>query len=389
MKLNRRLKEASINLAIVIATLVICLLLFETYFAVFNPQLPNRNETRENEFTFFEYDSLLGWKNKPNAEGIFVMPDSRTFVKINSKGLRDKEYSYEKPDGIKRIVVLGDSFTWGYGVEDKDRFTEILEDSLLNNYEVINMGVSGYGTDQELLTLETEGVKYNPDLVIVAFHPVTDLEDNANAIQYSYPKPLFVMSKNGNLSLTNTPVPKKEDWIKRWELEEENTKNESLFTKLKKFLGEHSHTYHFFSRAVVSNPTLLKLFQKIGVIEELPTGTLGYILNQHDWDLTKALFREIDTVAKNNGARTLIFIVRYKYTDIRLNEALDKITAELVDFGKQNDIMVLDYLPTFIKYAGAGDQLYFKHDGHWNADGHRTAAESIYEKLKEESLVQK
>jgi lysophospholipase L1-like esterase len=393
MKLNRRIKEASINLAIVIATLVICLLLFEAYFAVFNPQTARPNAVAARVWGFYKYDELLGWRNKPGAAGVFSTPEFSTSVTINSKGLRDKEREYKKPAGIKRVIVLGDSFTWGWGVEEKDKFTEILNNKLPSNYEVINMGVSGYGTDQELLTLEREGLKYNPDLVIVAFHPQTDLEDNISAIRYSYPKPLFVLSANNTLSLTNVPVPKKEDWLKSWDTGEEIIKNDGFLAKLKNFMSEHSHTYLFFSRVVASNPILLKLFQKIGLIEELPTGTLGYIsgytLKQHDWDLTKALFREIDTVAKNNGARTLIFIVRYKYTDIRLNEALDKITAELVDFGKQNDLMVLDYLPTFIKYTGVREQLYFKHDGHWNADGHRTAAEAIYEKLKEEGLIQK
>ena len=376
MRINTKLRESLINTTLVIVSILVGLLLIESYFAVFNPQLPVQTANKENEFKFFEYDSLLGWKNKPNAEGIFVMPDSTTLVKINSKGLRDKEYDYNKPEGIKRIIVLGDSFTWGYGVEAKDRFTEILNNKLPDNYEVINMGVSGYGTDQELLTLEREGLKYNPDLVVVGFHPGTDLDDNTNAIRYSYPKPLFVLSENNTLSLTNIPVPNKDDWTRR--LEEDKG---SWFAALKTFLSEHFHTYVFFSRVIDSNPTLSKLFQSIGLMEKQP------FYKQYSWDLTESLLGEINTVSKNNGARTIIFIIRYQYTDIRLNDAMDKIATNLFDFGKRNDIAVVDYLPTFIKYAGTGEQLYFKHDGHLTASGNKLAAEFIYDNLVEDGLI--
>jgi hypothetical protein len=102
--------------------------------------------------------------------------------------------------------------------------------------------------------------------------------------------------------------------------------------------------------------------------------------NQYALDLTKALLREIDSVAKNNGSRTLVFIIRDTSTSISRNEALDKMIADL----SENGIIVLDNLPIFREHSMQGEQLTFKNDGHWNSAGHKLAAEMIYRKLIEQ-----
>ena len=87
--------------------------------------------------------------------------------RTNSRGLRDREYIFEEPPGKCRIIVLGDSMTFGAGgVDNKDLFTELLENSD-PRLEVINLGVPAYSTDQEYLYLKREGLLYHPDLVIL------------------------------------------------------------------------------------------------------------------------------------------------------------------------------------------------------------------------------
>jgi lysophospholipase L1-like esterase len=95
---------------------------------------------------------------------------------INSTGFRDYDYAETKTAETYRIIVVGDSTTAGNGVPDLDNtYTKQLE-QLLNthtttgmHYEVLNMGVGGYHTMQEIETLRVKGLKYNPDLVLVAF----------------------------------------------------------------------------------------------------------------------------------------------------------------------------------------------------------------------------
>ena len=100
-------------------------------------------------------------------------------VNINSHGLRDREYGYEKPAGVTRILLVGDSLTFGFGVPKEDIFAKIIERKLnetgTGTYEVINGGVGNYNTEQELAFFTTEGIKYHPDLVILGWY-INDAE---------------------------------------------------------------------------------------------------------------------------------------------------------------------------------------------------------------------
>ncbi len=154
------------------------------------------------------YDAKLGWRNIPNWSGT---TNGRKLT-INSHGLRDREHPIQKPPGVTRILVLGDSFAWGYGVADGEIFTGRLETllneklkSASNRYEVINTGVSGWGTDQEYLFLTEEGFDYSPDVVVLAFFIVNDIHNSAASMQYGMQKPIFL---NRQLDLANVPVPR-------------------------------------------------------------------------------------------------------------------------------------------------------------------------------------
>jgi hypothetical protein len=97
-------------------------------------------------------------------------------VKINSEGLRDNEYSLAKPPGTYRIMMLGDSTTFGWGVSLEDTAAKILERKLNNGrstgnkkFEVINAGVGNYDTVQEVTYYATRGRAFRPDLVVLVF----------------------------------------------------------------------------------------------------------------------------------------------------------------------------------------------------------------------------
>ena len=108
-------------------------------------------------------------------------------------------------------------------------------------------------------------------------------------------------------------------------------------------------------------------------------------LNPYGWNLTKAILKEIDTVAEANNAKTFVVIIP---TREQVNKNWDsEINGVLVDFCKESNIPVLDLLPEFRKHAQNGEQLYFKIDRHWNANGHKLAAELIYDKLIEEQSI--
>ena len=116
------------------------------------------------------YDSVVGWRSIPKSELQQDAGYGPYHVAINSQGLRDDEHSFEKPDGVFRIVVLGDSVAFGYGgVEQDEIFTQILQDRL-TGVEIINLGVPAFSTDQEYLYLKEHGLRYDPDLVLLCMY---------------------------------------------------------------------------------------------------------------------------------------------------------------------------------------------------------------------------
>ncbi len=150
-----------------------------------------------------QYDPMLGWSLKPSSSGISNRTGTTIEYRINSKGLRDDETSYEKPKGVFRIVLLGDSHTFGFGVPIEKHFSTLLE-GYFEDVEIINMGVSGFGVDQELLYLRSEGVKYAPDLII-AYVPHYGNHRHMHVERWGKKKPRFIL-RNGKLFLTNSPV---------------------------------------------------------------------------------------------------------------------------------------------------------------------------------------
>lgn len=107
-----------------------------------------------------------------NSDGYHVKIPSY-HVETNSKGLREESFSAQKPEGVKRILFLGDSFTFGWGVNSSDRFSDIVEKKLNNGsskrHQSINAGIPGYGMEDNLILFRERGINYNPDIVIVSF----------------------------------------------------------------------------------------------------------------------------------------------------------------------------------------------------------------------------
>lgn len=126
--------------------------------------------------------------NRPHAVYAQRSADVEVTFRINSRGLRaDREFPYEKPAGVVRVVAIGDSFTAGYEVELEQCFTSVLERELRaagHAVEVLNAGVSGYSNAEACLYLERELLRYDPDVVLLSFF-FNDLVDNVRAGLYA------------------------------------------------------------------------------------------------------------------------------------------------------------------------------------------------------------
>lgn len=154
-------------------------------------------------------DENLGWTNNRNYKGLIpsVMGFPKFYVELNEQGGRDTmAWREENLRGKRRILILGDSVCFGFGMNFEETVGEQIERILGGKWVVLNMSVVGYSTDQELLLLKMEGIRYNPNVVIFCLW-VNDLPgilDSSPLENGGRGKPVFVL-RNNELELHNVP----------------------------------------------------------------------------------------------------------------------------------------------------------------------------------------
>lgn len=183
-----RTRRLALKLSLVAGGLLVGLLLVEVALRLVGFSFP----------TFYTPDETRGYALRAGMAG-WYRKESESYVRINSEGLRDREHSKVKPPGTFRIAVLGDSYVEALQVPAEDAFWSVLESRLSQcagfggrNIEVINFGVSGYGTAQELITLREQVWQYEPDLVLLALTTNNDITDNSRALKQTDEIPYFV-----------------------------------------------------------------------------------------------------------------------------------------------------------------------------------------------------
>jgi lysophospholipase L1-like esterase len=276
------------------------------------------------------YDPLLGWSLQPGYEGRFVASDFSIAVSVNGDGIRDDEYSLQRTDR-SRMLVLGDSFAWGWGVEHEQRFSELLE-ARNSGWEIVNAAVPGYGTDQIYLYLREKGIAYRPDVILLLFY-YNDFVANVAPQQYDYNKPFFALDANGALELRGVPVPT--STIRQRAIRAVN-------------------------RGRLITPKLL-----VGLRQ---TDQVSAEAHRAGYPVTFALIRAIDDLTRENSAR-------FALVSVPMPGAHRKALRE---FTQQVEI---PHLPLDRRFSLAREKV-VSTDGHWNPAGHRIAAEEIQEFLR-------
>ena len=166
------------KLALVLIGVLLPLALAEIGLRLAGAILPGDYQT----VSFAEAHPEFGRRNRPGA-GWKKTSEYTSWIEVNSKGLRGAEIDYPKPPGEYRILVVGDSFTFAEQVNQNETFSQRLEDRLnaeggATHYRVLNAGSNGWATANEAVYLTKEGVRFSPDLVIVALYVGNDVSDN-------------------------------------------------------------------------------------------------------------------------------------------------------------------------------------------------------------------
>ncbi|MFN0058959.1 MAG: SGNH/GDSL hydrolase family protein [Planctomycetota bacterium] len=292
------------------------------------------------------YDPQLGWRSKPN----FVNGS----IHHNSRGVRgQREHAEAKADGTQRILALGDSYTYGLLVADNATYAARLE-SLLPATEVLNLGVNGYGTDQQTLLWELEGARYRPDLVLLGFF-LHDFHRNGQSV-FQYPKPYFVADPVavGGFRLSGVPVAPLESLL-------DNTE----------FAVAPSIRLVDASRFAMS-----RIQRRSGWFEP----ERAY---RQKVALTKFLLERLNASVRASGAKLVVLVLPPEQAQA-FPDALF-IENTIVESCVRLSIPVHSLSEFFALRSSRGEQLH--EHAHWNARGHELAAEEIARYLRSEGLV--
>ena len=305
--------------------------------------LPGWAPIRTERADFWAYDDLLGWAHRPGQHGRFVHPDFSVEVKISSQGLRDAEYPYERTSK-HRMLVLGDSFGWGFGVEQDEVFSEILE-RRHPDWEIINASVSGYGTDQQLLYLERRGRRFAPDVVLLLFND-SDFENNSSGVQYWHNKPFFALDGE-RVILKNQPVPRP-----------------TLKQRLDRFFV--GKTY-LLSR--LYKPTLRRYLGWRQPGDRVDRGPYGSV--EYKELMAQRLLDEMQDRCREMQARLVL-----------VSTPMLPVAHEVLeDWSRRTGVPYLA-LDASLAAADSVLPLEFPHDQHWSPAGHAVAAAAIEEFLR-------
>jgi hypothetical protein len=334
-------------------------------------------------------------QHRPNVEGWYRL-EGKAYVRINADGLRDKEHSREKPPGTLRIAVLGDSFAEALQVPVPETFWAILERNLRGcrgfagrPVEVINFGVSDYGTAQQFLLLRHRVWQYAPDLVIVALFLENDVRNNSKMLERDKVRPFFVLH-DGELSLDTS------------------FRENSLY---KARTG-------FTRRAIVTVSDHLRVIQLANLARRrvvawsrgaVPTEDSGVDEGvfrppaapewQQAWRVTEALLLKMRDEVRAHGARLLLVtlssgiqvdpdpVVRRRFMEKLGIDDLFYSDRRVRRFAIDAGIEIVTLAPPMQAYAESNQRYLHgfantgRGRGHWNTVGHAVAAENIREYL--------
>jgi hypothetical protein len=296
---------------------------------------------------FWQFDPDLGWSLVPNRQGNFQHPDFSTEVSINSLGLRSREYPVARNEK-KRMLVLGDSYGWGFGVNNNEIFTELME-AKHPDWEIINASVSGYGTVQEYLYLQKRGVLLKPDVVLLLFFD-NDFQDNIGKTDYWYKRPIISRTASG-FAMTGTPVSPP-----------------SLLQRFNIMLMGHSYLARGFYGALAS-----------------ATGDNDSSTNANNGD------EHIDTNA-DNGFDATRFVLG-QMMDFTQSQGIKLVIAETplsevkhAVIQQQCETHKVPCLHLNKVFRRNTRDWHFEHDRHWNALGHKMAADALDAFLQENGM---
>jgi hypothetical protein len=373
--------------AVVLGTIVLIVVIGEIVVR----SIPTVNDSTIREarvkYRFNPYQPVgrLGYKLRPNWETVHASNDFQVSVHTNNLGLRGKDIQEKKPNSIIRILVLGDSFTFGYGVENNEAFPAQLE-MLLSNHlnrrvEVINSGVPGWSTAQYWIFLKEYGFDLEPDLVLVAImeNDLSDLGLN----QYTFDDELLPISvestrimidhrgrmhfvNDGHLDMPKISFPGKQ-WISN-HMQLYHWIRYRLVRLWLSYAESEANRSQAKEAGVAPNGPI-KLLSPGELLRGLKTG------NEFQLRYHRYIIEAIERECADRNILVEYLLIANNGSNPKDGTPLRKLHDDCLALG-QRCLDTANIFPPTI-----ASESFFRQDPHWNAAGHRCVAVALANRL--------
>jgi len=308
----------------------------------------------------YQLDPQLGWSLRAAKHGWRSYHGDRGYAIINAAGFRDGDRTLDKPDPVYRIAVLGDEYseaapvalrdTWWWQLEAKLQYCGFRPGKLV---EVLNFGVAGYSTAQELVLLQTRVMRYAPDLVLLQVAP-DDVIDNSSVLAANKLRPFYFLDAHA--------VPRIDDSFSS--LPEFERGMQTRY-RLAAEIGDHIRAFQLVRELA------RQTFIAPAHAAPAPLGPPSDALHEEAWRVTEALIARINDYARRNGAELRLVVVpparqaggEMSYADQRLAALGRRLQVPVVALGA-------DLRSTYYRPSGA-----------WTVEGHRAAAAAVARRL--------
>ena len=351
----------------------------------------------------FVPDQHVGFRSAPGAR-VWMSGPKREFgnwFRTNARGNPDIERSQEKPAGVYRIAMIGDSMLEGAQVTAKERFSSLLEKRLNPNedessalrVEVLNFGTSGYGPAQEMLYYENYVRQFDPDAVVVVLLPGNDVRNSSYALEVErcgrpYIQPFFELDTAGELRLRDRQYY--QNAVARHEkLLERSSKNWIRRLALYRLASGLRAYFRNSDGSAARESTIRQLRTDLELFDsEAQANSAEW---QDAWGTLAAIVKRFHSVVVDDGAKFHVVVANgvwevnaesraraFQIAGLEEDERYRwEMPSEMTD-GILRDIGLsyTNLLPTVAARAREAD-LNFPYDGHYTPEGHRAVADVL------------